>query len=146
MNLLRCCWEFIDRKNTSMDQKAVKNLLVRQKVAWWIEEAIERLSRINLETSMDRDCDKICWDKKKEGLDRRESVRICREAIELQENEFFKEEKHEKMNATSKLLKHRSNQHIKLSKHLLTYMQSIQDPKHTHTLNKSNQIYISKTS
>ena len=85
-----------------MDQKAVKNLLVRQKVAWWIEEAIEHLSRINLETSMDRDCDKICWDKKKEGLDRRESVRICREAIKLQENEFFKEEKHKKMNATSK--------------------------------------------
>ena len=116
-----------------MDQEAVKNLLVRQKVAWWIEEAIEHLLRINLETSMDRDCDKIYWDKKKEELDRRESVRICREAVELEENEFFKEEKHKKMNATSKLLKHRFNQHIKLSKHLLTYMQSIQDLKHTHT-------------
>ena len=128
-----------------MDQEAVKNLLVRQKVAWWIEEAIEHLSRINLETSMDRDCDKIYWDKKKEELDRREFVRICREAVELEENEFFKEEKHKKMNASSKLLKHRSNQHIKLSKHLLTYMQSIQDPKHTDTLNKSNEFYISKT-
>ena len=59
--------------------------------------------------------------------------RICREAVELEEKEFFKEEKHKEMNATSKLLKHRSNQHIKLSKHLSTYMQSNQDPKHTHT-------------
>ena len=61
--------------------------------------------------------------------------RIYREAIELEEKKkvFSREEKHIKMNATSKLLKHRSNQHIKLSKQLSTYMQSIQDPKHTHT-------------
>ena len=74
--------------------------------------------------------------------------RICREAVELEEKEFFKEEKHKEMNATSKLLKHRSNQHIKLSKHLSSYLQSNQDPKHTHThtQNKSNQFYISKTS
>ena len=75
-------------------------------------------------------------------------LRIYREAVELEEKRFFKEEKSKEINATSKLLKHRSNQHIELSKHLLTYMQSIQDPKctHTHTLNKSNQFYISKTS
>ena len=59
--------------------------------------------------------------------------RICQEAIELEENEFFKEEKHKEMNATSKLLKHKTNQLIKLSKYLSTYMKSIQDPKHTHT-------------
>ena len=59
--------------------------------------------------------------------------RICREAVELEEKKFFKVEKHKKMNATSKLLKDKSNQHIKLSKQLSTYMQSIQDSKHTHT-------------
>ena len=57
-----------------MDQEAVKNLLARQKVAQWIEEAVEHLSRRNPEISMDRDCVKICQDKKKEGLDRREFV------------------------------------------------------------------------
>ena len=42
------------------------------------------------------------------------------------------------MNATWKLLKHRSNQHIKvLKKHISTKkMQSIHDPKHTHTETK----------
>ena len=35
--------------------------------------------------------------------------RIYRKAIELEEKEFFKEEKHKEMNATNKLLKHRSN-------------------------------------
>ena len=59
-------------------------------------------------------------------------------------------EKHIEMNATSKLFKHRSNQHIKLLKTSLNEkkkkMQSIHDPKHTHILNKSNQFYISKVS
>ena len=64
-----------------MDWEAVKNLSLRQKVARWIKEAIEHLSRRGPETSMDWDCDKICQDKN-DGLDRRESVedlsRSCR--------------------------------------------------------------------
>ena len=40
-----------------------------------------------------------------------------REAVELEEKEFFqRDEKHIEMKVTSKLLKHRSNQHVKLSK------------------------------
>ena len=82
INLLRCCRGSVDGKNTSMDGEAIKNLLARQKVARWIEEAIEHLSRGNPETSINRDCDKIYREKKKEGLDRRESVkdlsRSCR--------------------------------------------------------------------
>ena len=58
-----------------MDGEAIKNLLARQKVARWIEEAIEHLSRENQETSINRDYDKIYREKKKEGLDRRESVK-----------------------------------------------------------------------
>ena len=57
-----------------MDREAVVNLSARQKVARWIEEVVEHLSRRNPETSMDRDCDKNYREKKKEGLDRRESV------------------------------------------------------------------------
>ena len=59
---------------------------------------------------------------------------ICREVVELEEKEFIKGEKHIKMNATSKLLNQISKQHIKLSKHLSTNMQSIHRSKtHTHT-------------
>ena len=143
MNLSRCCRESVDGKNTSMDREAIKKSIGQQKVAWWIAEAVEHLSRRNLETLMDWDCDKISQDKKKEGLDRRKSdnlSRIYREIVELEENEFFKEDKHKEMNATSKLLKHRSNQHIKLSKNLSTYMQSIQDPKYTHTRTHTKQV------
>ena len=92
---------------------------------------------------MDRDCIKICRDKKKKGLNGRE---FFKDLSSLKKRSFQRKEKHKEMNATSKLLKHRSNQHIKLSKHLLSYMQSIQYPKHTHTHKKSNQFYISKTS
>ena len=93
---------------------------------------------------MDRNSVKIYREKKKEGLDRRESVE---KLSSLKKRSFSGREKRIEMNVTSKLLKHRSNQHIKLSKRLSTYKQSIQDPKHTHThtQNKSNQFYISKT-
>ena len=59
LNGLRNCRGFIGQKESfSMDR-----------------EAIEKLSRQNPEISMDRVCDKICRDKKKKGLDRRESVK-----------------------------------------------------------------------
>ena len=45
------------------------------------------------------------------------------------------------------LLNQRSNQNFKLSKSsLIKKNVNDIDPKHTHTLNKSNQFYISKTS
>ena len=53
-----------------------------RKLARWIEEVVEILSRRNPKISMDRECDKIYREKKKEGLDRRKSVedlsRSCR--------------------------------------------------------------------
>ena len=105
-----------------------------RKLARWIEEAVENLSRRNPEISMDQESVKICQEKEKERLNRRESVkdrsRSCRA---WKKKVFQRREKHIEMNVTSKLLKHRSNQHIKLSKHLSIDMQSIHDPKHTHT-------------
>ena len=55
MNRSRCCREFVDGKSSLMDQDSVENLSARQKVARWIEEAIEYLLRRNPETLMDRD-------------------------------------------------------------------------------------------
>ena len=52
MNLSRCYQGFVNGKDTLMDR-----------------EAVENLSRRNPETSMDRDCDKVYREKKKEGLD-----------------------------------------------------------------------------
>ena len=94
---------------------------------------------------MDRESVEDLSRKEKEELNRKESVK---ELSSLMKQGFSREEKHIKMNATNKLLKQTFNQQIKLSKHLSTYMQSIHDPKHTHihTLNKSNQFYISKIS
>ena len=74
-----------------------------------VQPTVENLSRVKQRDSIEKGC------------------------VELEEKKFFKAEKYKKMNATSKLLKDRSNQHIKLSKQLSTYMQSIQDSKHTHT-------------
>ena len=48
---------------------------------------------------------------------------------------------------SNKLLKYRSKQHFKLSKKSLNNkIDRHLNPKHTHTLNKSNQFYILKTS
>ena len=56
-------------------------------------------------------------EKKERRLDRNESVE---ELPNLKKEGFSREENHIKMNATNRLLKQRSKQHIKLSKHLLT--------------------------
>ena len=65
-----------------MDREAVENLSARQKVARWIEEAVEHLLRQSVESSMDRDCVNFCREKKKKGLDRYEPIkdlsRSCR--------------------------------------------------------------------
>ena len=135
MNLSRCCWESVDGKDTSMDREAVENLSAIQKVSRWIKEIVEHLSRQSPEISMERDCINFYWDKKKEGLDRYKFVEdLSRSYRAWRKGVFQRREKHIKMNATSKLLKHRSNQHIKLSKHLSKNMQSIHRYKtHTHT-------------
>ena len=91
----------------------------------FIEKKSRNLDGLRLRSSIEK--------RRNKGSIEMNLSRICQEAIELEENEFFKEEKHKEMNATSKLLKHKTNQHIKLSKYLSTYMKSIQDPKHTHT-------------
>ena len=80
MNLSRCCQGSVDGKSTSMGREAVKNLSARQKISRWIE----KLSRQIPESSMDRNCANFCRERKSKGLDRQE-------AVELEENEFFKE-------------------------------------------------------
>ena len=48
---------------------------------------------------MDRDCVNFYPDKKKEGLDRQQSVERCREVVEIAQKQFFKEKKNTDMNA-----------------------------------------------
>ena len=70
--------------------------------------------------------------------------RSCRDCLKT----VFQEEKNTDMNAISMLLKNRSKQHFKLSKTSLNKKNVKHlDRKHTHThtLNKSNQFYISKS-
>ena len=59
----------------------------------WLD-GLKKLSRRSPEISIDRNSVKICREKEKEGLDRRESIedlsRICREAVKLEEIRFFK--------------------------------------------------------
>ena len=106
-------------------------------MARWIEEDVKNLSRRNLEILMNRGFNEIYLEKKMKGSIENNLSRICREAIELEEKEFFKEVIHKEMNATtSKLLKQGSTQHVKLSKYLSTYMQSIYRSKNTHTHTK----------
>ena len=143
MNLSRYCRGSIDDKNTSMDQESIG-----QTESFLIDrETVEKLSRQILESSLDRNCANFCRERN-EGLNRCKFVEdLSRSCRAWRKGVFQREEKHIEMNATSKLLNHRSNQHVKLSKTSFNKkIQSIHDPEHTHTLNKFNQFYISKTS
>ena len=109
-NLLRSYWA--DRE--------LKNL------ARWIEEAVKNLSRRNPEISMDWESVKIYREKRKKGSIEMESIEdLSRSCQTWRKGVLSRREKHIEMNATSKLLKQKSNQHVKLAKHLSTYMQSI---------------------
>ena len=93
----------------------------------WIEKAIRSIEKRSPRGSINRNLS-----------------RICQESIELDKKSFFKERKNTKRwMQTSKLLKHRSNQQVKLSKTSLkknNAKHSISKTHtHTHTLNKSNQ-------
>ena len=168
MNLTSCCRGPVDGK-THLD--GLKNLSriyradrEQRNLARWIEEAVKIPSRRNPEISMDRESiemlsrrqkaqefcskdsgpieDSIKVDERK--LNRNESVGDLSRSSQAWRKGVLRKEKHIEMNATSKLLKKRSNQHVKLSKHLSTYMQSIHRSKthtHTHTTSLTNFIF-----
>ena len=118
----------VGSKNTSMDREVVENLSARQKVSRWIEKLLKQIP----ESSMNQNCTNFFQEKKKEGLNRYESVEDLSRSYQARRKHVFqKEEKHIEMNVTSKLLKYRFNQHIKLKKKSLNKkMQSIQGPTH----------------
>ena len=148
MNLSRCYWLFVNGKNTSMDREYIS----QTESCWWIEEAIKHLSRQSPESLMDWECINFCQEKKKERLDRNESVEVCREAVKLEENEFFKKRKN-----TKRWMQQASYSNldpiIKLSsqKHLFTRKsKAFIEPKtdthththtHTHTTSLTNFIF-----
>ena len=135
------------------DNRKMQNMwkIMHARRSWQIEKLLRCYrAKANLDGS------RIYWGSIEKRERRLYRKRICQGFVEklssLKKRSFSREEKHIKMNATSKLLKQRSNQHVKLLKHLSTCMQSIhrskkkKKKKKTHTLNKSNQFYISKTS
>ena len=102
---MRCYWDSIKKKPRNLN---------RSRSCW---DAIEKAESTRKFLNESR----IYRERRKKSLIERNLSRICRGAVELEEKEFLKEEKHKEINATSKLLNQRFNQHIKLSKHLSTY-------------------------
>jgi len=80
------------------------------------------------------------------------AVERCRKAVEMCKNSFSKKRKIQKWIQSSMLLNQRSKQHFTLSKTSLNKKKKMLRIKiqnthtHAHTLNKSNQFYISKIS
>ena len=156
-------WKTMHARGSLADQEAVE-LLSSKSQPWWIENLStgQKVSRWikNLLRSYRDKVQKVRWieialtsveTRRKKGLIDSNLSRICREVVELSLKKkcFQRKEKHIEMNATSKLLKQGSNQHIKLLKDIsqqnnARHLRSKNT--HAHTLNKSNQFYISKTS
>ena len=90
---------FCRRQKHSMDQKAIEKLSTKQKLSQWIENLSRNYQEKFQKASMDQRCIKICQEKKSKGLDRQLSVKICREVVELDKKQFFKERKNTEMNA-----------------------------------------------
>ena len=111
------------QKSVSMDQESIKQTECTE---IWLDES-KKLSRT--------------IEKREIRLDRK---RICRGSVEklssLKKRSFSREEKHIKRNATSKLPNQRSNQHVKLLRHLSTYKHSIHRSKNTHTHTRTKQV------
>ena len=138
LNGSRSCWGAIKKKPKDLDGS---------RMCWGSVEETKR-SEENLDGSAY--C-RVSIESKAKRLNRKGCVEVSvKKLSSLKKRSFSREEKHIQMNTTSKLLKQRSTQYVKLSKHLSTNKQSIHRSKthtHTHThTNKSNQFYISKTS
>ena len=130
---IKRCREYIRKKPTSMDWETIEHLSRRQELSRSIHLAIER-----------------CWDCDKNQLKsstNKPGVKRYQGSIEVAL-------KHKKGKTyiwmqSSMQLNQGSKQHFKLSKSSLKKNVKHFDPKthiHTHTLNKSNQFYISKIS
>ena len=118
-------------KRSSMDRRAIKQLSRRQKLSRWIEV----LSR-------------SCWDCNKKKMKSSIENLVIKELSWLLKNSFSKKRRTQIWMQSNILLNQWPKQHFKPSKSSLNNKNDKHlDPKtHTHTLNKSNQIYISKTS
>ena len=119
-----------------MDRTTIEKLSRGQKLSWSIHLAIER-----------------CWDcdkQQQKGSTDKLGIERCRGAVEIALKQFFKKRKTELWMQSNMQLNQGSKQHFKLSKTSLNKKNVKHfDPKthtHTHTLNKSNQFYIPKTS
>ena len=121
-------------KRVSTDREAVKDVSARHKVSRWIEKRLKSCRDKVQKSRWIEIALTFVETRRKRGSIKVNLLRICREAVELEEKRFFKEEKHIKMNATRKLLKQGSNQHIKLLKTSINKKNAKHlRSKHTHT-------------
>ena len=97
---------------------------------------------------MDRRCDKIYQKNTVQGF---QQIAIYREVVELDKNSFQSEEKHKyECNQASYSTKDPNNilskKNISQQGKCKAFRSKTHTQTYTHTLNKSNQFYISKTS
>ena len=133
------CRESIEKKPTLMDWETVEDLSARKKVSRWIEKLLRSYQDKIQKSRWIEYAIRSVVTRRKRGSIELNLLRIYREAVELEEMRFFKEEKHIKINVTSKLLKQGSNQHAKLSKASLNKKKCkafIIQNTHTHTHTK----------
>ena len=69
-DLSRYCRESVDGKTTSMDQTTIEQLSAKQNLSRCIENLSRSYRNKFQKASMDRNCDKICREKKSKGLNR----------------------------------------------------------------------------
>ena len=146
MNLSRCYQRSIDNKILQWIKKLSRIYRPDRKYLYGLRYLSRFYREKFSESSMDRYYDKISRDKKMKSSIERNLSRSCRGW----RKKFFKRrEKHIKMNATSKQLNIDpinilSSQNISQQEN--AKHSKIQKKEHTHTHNKSNQFYFSKTS
>ena len=140
----------IHSKVTLMDREAIEHLSNIQKLPRWIKKLLRSYRDKFSKTSMDRNCDNNYRERKLKRLDKqpscREVSRNCRDCpkIVFQRREKHKYERNQACYSTKD-----PNNILSFQKNLSTRKcQAFRSKTHTHahTLNKSNQFYILKTS
>ena len=81
-------------KRVSTDREAVKDVLARHKVSRWIEKRLKSYRDKVQKSQWIKIALTFVESRRKKGSIEVNLLRICREAVELEEKRFFKEEKH----------------------------------------------------
>ena len=123
----------VHSKDSQWIEVAIENLSSIQKISRWVKVAIESY----------QECDK----KRLKGLNRQHNYqKVSRSYQDCLKTVFQRREKHRYKYNKACYTNQDPNNILSSQNRLSTKNVKHMDPKHTHTLNKSNQFYISKTS